>query len=105
MPYFYGAHRHRDFWPEPDRFDPGHFAAERSQGRNPWSYLPFSAGQRQCIGNTFSLVETVVLLAQLVQRFDLDVDASVRDVKPVAMVTVRPDLPVTVRLTARESWK
>lgn len=105
MPYFYGAHRHRDFWPEPDRFDPGHFAAERSQGRNPWSYLPFSAGQRQCIGNTFSLVETVVLLAQLVQRFDLDVDASVRDVKPVAMVTVRPDRPVTVRLTARASWK
>ncbi len=101
MPYFYGAHRHRDFWTDPERFDPGHFAHQKSQGRNPWSYLPFSAGQRQCIGNTFSLVETVVLLAQLIKRFDVEVDPSVREVKPVAMVTVRPDKPVMVKLTPR----
>jgi cytochrome P450 len=101
MPYFYGAHRHRDFWREPDRFDPTRFSPEASQGRHPWSYLPFSAGQRVCIGNTFSLVETVVLLAQLVRRFDLEVDASVREVQPVAQVTVRPDRPVRVRLVPR----
>ncbi|MBM4783969.1 MAG: cytochrome P450 [Archangiaceae bacterium] len=101
MPYFYGAHRHKDFWTDPERFDPGHFAPEKAQGRNPWSYLPFSAGQRQCIGNTFSLVETVVLLAQLITRFDVEVDPSVQDVKPVAMVTVRPDRPVMVKLTPR----
>lgn len=103
MPYFYGAHRHPDFWTNPDRFDPGHFSPEASQGRNPWSYLPFSAGQRACIGNTFSLVETVVLLAQLVRRFDVKVDASVKAVKPIAMVTVRPDAPVMVTLTPRVS--
>lgn len=101
MPYFYGAHRHRDFWAEPERFDPGHFSAERSAGRHPWSYLPFSGGQRVCIGNTFSLVETVVLLAQLVKRFDVEIEPGVKDVKPVAMVTVRPDREVFVTLTPR----
>ncbi|MER2563607.1 MAG: cytochrome P450 [Myxococcaceae bacterium] len=101
MPYFYGAHRHRDFWSDPERFDPGHFAPEKAQGRNPWSYLPFSGGQRACIGNTFSLVETVVLLAQLVKRFDVEVDPGAREVKPIAMVTVRPDKPVMVKLTPR----
>lgn len=105
MPYFYGAHRHPDFWREPDRFDPTRFSPEQSQGRNPWSYLPFSAGQRQCIGNTFSLVETVVLLAQLIKRFDVEVDPLVREVQPVAQVTVRPDRPVMVTLVPRASGR
>jgi cytochrome P450 len=101
MPFFYAVQRHPDFWDEPDAFDPGRFSPERSQGRNPWSYLPFSGGQRQCIGNTFSLVETVVLLAQLLRRFTVEVEPGMSQVKPVAIVTVRPDRPVLVNLRAR----
>jgi cytochrome P450 len=101
MPYFYGAHRHPAFWSDPERFDPDRFSAERAKGRNPWSYVPFAAGQRQCIGNMFSLVETAVLLAQLFRRLHVEVDPSVRQVKPVASVTVRPDRPVRAHLSAR----
>ena len=101
MPFFHALHRHPAFWPEPDKFDPERFAPEASQGRDPWSYLPFSGGQRQCIGNTFSLVESVVLLAQLLRRFELDVAPGQAQVKQVAVVTVRPDRPVTITLRAR----
>ena len=101
MPFFYGAHRHPGFWTDPETFDPGRFSAERSRGRNPWSYVPFSAGQRQCIGNTFSLVETVVLLAQLLRRFEVEIEPGQDQVKPVAIVTVRPDRPVMITLRAR----
>jgi cytochrome P450 len=101
MPFFHGLHRHPDFWVEPERFDPARFSPERSEKRNAWSYLPFSGGQRQCIGNTFSLVETVVLLAQLLRRFDVEVEPGQDQVKPVAIVTVRPDRPVKVTLRAR----
>jgi cytochrome P450 len=101
LPFFYGAHRHPDFWTEPERFDPSRFSPERVGKRHPWAYIPFAAGQRQCIGNTFSLVETTVLLAQLLRRFTLEVDPGVTQVKPEAMVTVRPDRPVTVHLRAR----
>jgi cytochrome P450 len=101
MPFFYAAHRHEAFWEEPAKFDPDRFSAERSQGRDSWSYVPFAAGQRQCIGNTFSLVETVVLLAQLLRRFEVKVDADLDQVKPVAVVTVRPDRPVMITLQAR----
>ena len=101
MPFFYGVHRHPDFWEDPETFDPGRFTPERSRGRNPWSYVPFSGGQRQCIGNTFSLVETVVLLAQLLRRFEVEIDPGQDQVKPVAMVTVRPDRPVMITLHAR----
>jgi hypothetical protein len=43
----------------------------------------------------------VVLLAQLVRRFDIDVEPGQGQVKPVAIVTVRPDRPVLVNLKAR----
>jgi hypothetical protein len=43
----------------------------------------------------------VVLLAQLLRRFEVRVAPGMDQVKPVAMVTVRPDRPVNVTLTAR----
>jgi cytochrome P450 len=101
MPFFYGAHRHPDFWEDPERFDPARFAPEHAQKRHLWSYVPFSNGQRRCIGDTFSLVETVVLLAQLLRRFELTIAPGQDQVKPVAIVTVRPDRPVHITLKAR----
>jgi cytochrome P450 len=103
LPFFWGTHRHPDYWPEPERFDPGRFSAERSKGRDPWSYLPFSGGQRMCIGNMFSLVESVVLVAMLLNRFEVKVEAGAGAVKPNAIATVRPTAPVWVELRERRA--
>jgi cytochrome P450 len=101
LPFFYGAHRHPSFWDAPERFDPDRFTPERSRGRNIWSYLPFSQGKRRCIGDQFSLVETVVLVAQLLRRFDVEVDPSAATVPAAMVVTVRPEGAVRVRLRRR----
>jgi cytochrome P450 len=98
--FFYGTHRHPDFWTNPEQFDPDRFSAAQSEGRNSWSYIPFSAGPRTCIGNMFSLVETVVLVAQLLNRFDVEV-LPCADVIPVAIGTMRPSRPVRVVLRPR----
>ncbi len=100
LPFFWGVHRHPEFWDAPQVFDPMRFTAERSKGRHPWSYLPFSGGQRACIGNMFSLVETVVLLAQFFARFEFEVVPNQR-VVPQVMATVRPSGPVQVRVRQR----
>ncbi len=100
LPFFWATHRHRDFWREPERFDPQRFSADESRGRDPWSYVPFSAGQRMCIGNTFSLIESVLLLAMLLQRFEVRVPEG-QQVEPRLMATVRPSKPVMVELTPR----
>jgi cytochrome P450 len=100
IPFFWGTHRHPDFWREPDRFDPERFTAAAHKGRHPWCYLPFSGGQRTCIGNMFSLVETVVLMAQFLARFDFEVIPN-QNVVPQAMSTLRPSKPVMLNVRRR----
>lgn len=66
-PYY--THRHPEFWTDPLRFDPDRWTPEREAQLHPSAYHPFSSGQRICIGNNFSLLETHILLATLAQRF------------------------------------
>ncbi len=98
--FFWGTHRHAEYWSEPERFDPERFTPEQDKERNSWSYLPFSAGPRSCIGNMFSLTETVLLLAQLLNRFDVEVQPCAH-VKPIAIATVRPSDTVRVVLKSK----
>lgn len=65
----YHMHHHPDIWDAPERFDPDRFAPEACQARHPFAYVPFGAGQRQCIGRDFAYMEGQMILARLVQRY------------------------------------
>ena len=67
-PYF--THRHPAFWDDPLRFEPNRHAPDAEKERHPQAYHPFASGQRVCLGNHFSLLETHIMLAILAQRFD-----------------------------------
>ncbi len=66
-PYF--THRHPGFWDDPLRFDPDRWTPEREAQQHPSAYHPFASGQRICIGNNFSLLESHILLALLARKF------------------------------------
>lgn len=66
-PYY--THRHPQVWEDPEVFDPDRWTREREAVRHGHAYHPFAAGQRICIGNNFSLLESHLLLAVLAQRF------------------------------------
>jgi len=68
----YVTHRHPEFWDHPDEFDPDRFLSERAAGRPQHAYLPFGGGQRQCIGKDFAMMEALVILAMVTQRYRLD---------------------------------
>ena len=61
----YVTHRLPEFWEEPDRFDPERFTPERSAGRPRFAYLPFGGGARQCVGASFAMLESRLVLATL----------------------------------------
>jgi len=43
------------FYPNPQKFDPQRFSAEKKSERNPYAYLPFGQGPRSCIGGFHGL--------------------------------------------------
>ncbi|HYQ64422.1 cytochrome P450 [Actinophytocola sp.] len=59
------------YFPDPTRFDPDRWAPERVGEIPRGAYLPFGAGNRQCVGNTFALLEMVVAAATITSRWRL----------------------------------
>jgi cytochrome P450 len=94
-------HRHCRLWANPDAFDPSRFAPGAPQP-NRFAYLPFGAGPRVCVGAQFALAEATLVLAMLVQRFEIALDDPA-PVLPVAVVTTQPDHSARFRLRAR--WR
>lgn len=68
----YLTHRQPEYWPNPDCFDPDRFLPEQSHTRPAFSFVPFGGGSRICIGAAFAQVEAKVILARLLQQFELE---------------------------------
>jgi cytochrome P450 len=98
----YTMHRHVDFWERPEVFDPERFRPEISAARTPFAYLPFSGGPRQCIGRAFATVETQLVLAVILQRYQLRLTPG-HQVEPEALVTLRPRYGLPMFLTEAAS--
>ncbi len=81
-------HQHPDFWDDPQTFDPDRFLPEAVAKRHPLAWIPFGSGQRQCIGRDFGLMEGQLILALIMQRFN---------VKAWDKHTVEPRISTTLR--------
>ena len=94
-------HRDPRWWPDPERFDPERFLPEAVEARPRYAYLPFGAGPRVCIGNSFALMEAQLVLAMIGREFHLE-RAPWHRVVLDASVTLRPKggLPMVRRRRA-----
>ncbi|NXJ89088.1 CP3A9 protein, partial [Corythaixoides concolor] len=62
-------HRNPEYWPNPEEFRPERFSKENKDSIDPYTYLPFGAGPRNCIGMRFALLSLKVAITILLQHF------------------------------------
>jgi len=82
-------HRHRRLWRDPDAFDPSRFLPGAPTPAR-FAYLPFGAGPRVCVGAQFALAEATLVLAVMVQAFEIGLDGE-QPVMPTPIITTQPD--------------
>lgn len=100
MASIYLSHRDERYWDAPRCFRPERFAPDAD--RPPaLTYIPFGAGPRVCIGAFFAQIEAKVVLARILQRFEL-ADTG-RPVRPHMGATLEPHPGVFLRVQRRQS--
>ncbi|XP_047222225.1 cytochrome P450 3A30-like isoform X1 [Girardinichthys multiradiatus] len=66
----YALHRDPELWPDPEEFKPDRFSKENKQGINPYAYLPFGIGPRNCLGMRFAVVMIKLALVKVLQNYN-----------------------------------
>ena len=91
-------HRDASVWgDDAESFNPDHFSEEAERQLPPNAYKPFGNGQRACIGRQFALLEATLVLALILQRFEL-IDHRHYELKLHETLTVKPgDFTMQVR--------
>jgi len=91
------------FFPDPERFDPERWREDPVRsGKIPrFAYLPFGGGPRVCVGASFAMMEAILLLAMIQQRYHLELVPD-HPVEVFASVTLRPKHGIRVTVKHRE---
>jgi cytochrome P450 len=90
-------HRDGHYFDEPECFRPERWNEDRMQRLPKYAYFPFGGGPRQCIGNTFAMMESVLVLATIAQKFEMRLDPT-HEVSLWPSITLRPKTGIKVTL-------
>ena len=94
------VHRDHRWFEEPEAFRPERWADDLAHRLPRFAYFPFGGGPRQCIGHGFAMMEAILLLATIAERFRLTLEPG-QHVTPTPYVTVRPEPGLRMRLARR----
>ncbi|CAG2113901.1 unnamed protein product, partial [Medioppia subpectinata] len=91
----YANHHSDEYFPDAESFIPDRFLPENRQNIKPYTFLPFSAGPRVCVGMPFVLLETKLALFHVLRRFRFAVH---KDTKVPPIVKTHPMIKGLVSL-------
>jgi cytochrome P450 len=95
------VHRDTRWYDSPEEFRPERWEGDFLKTLPRFAYFPFGGGPRQCIGNSFAVMEATLILAAIAQKFRLRLVAN-HPVVPLASITLRPRHGIRVTLESRE---
>ncbi len=96
------VHRDARFFKNPEQFLPERWTDNLEQRLPRCAYFPFGAGPRVCIGKAFAMMETILILAMVAQKFHLTL---IRDhsIELLPSITLRPKQGVKMTIAQQET--
>jgi cytochrome P450 len=95
-------HRDPRWFDAPEEFRPERWEDGLAKRLPRFAYFPFGGGPRQCIGNTFALMEATLVLATIAQRYRFRLVEG-HAVVPLPSITLRPRHGIRAILEARQA--
>ena len=86
----YVLHHDPRSFPDPERFDPDRFAPGRAESIPQFAYIPFGAGPRVCIGNTFAMMTMKLVVATILQQYRLRLAPGQGEAEVEPLLVLRP---------------
>ncbi|KAM7305826.1 cytochrome P450 4V2 [Ixodes scapularis] len=96
----YFMQRHPRFFPDPHSFIPERFSASKER-TNPFAYVPFSGGARNCLGQRFANLEDKILLIHIMRRFEIKSKVPMTELQLSIEVVLRATQGLEIALTPR----
>ncbi len=97
--WIYGLHNDPELWPQPEKFDPRRFDPAVKKDRKPFSYIPFGAGPRMCIGHQFAMMEMIQTIAHVTANYNYELIDHNVGIRP--LVTLRPKSSIGIRVSRK----
>ncbi len=101
--FSYVVQRDPRWYPDPLRFDPDRFLPEVEEQRPQFAYFPFGGGPRVCVGQHFAMLEMILVLGTMLQKFQFALAPGQGEPRPVFRASLRPEGGIHLALRRRDA--
>ena len=99
---FKSLHVDPKYWENPQDFIPERFSRESIKNITPYTYMPFSAGPRNCIGKNFAMLNLKITISKIIKEFVVvNPDPDVKELQMLCTITERPKYGVKIKLFSK----
>ncbi|XP_057604859.1 cytochrome P450 3A12-like isoform X2 [Hippopotamus amphibius kiboko] len=99
----FAIHRDPELWPEPEEFRPERFSKKNKDSINPYTYLPFGTGPRNCIGMRFAIMNMKLALVKVLQNFSFKPCKETQiPLKLNTQRLLKPEKPIVLTVVPRD---
>jgi sterol 14-demethylase len=100
------SHRIAEVFPEPEKFDPDRYLADRQEDAQPFSWIAFGGGKHKCTGNAFAMLQLKAIFSILLRRYTFElIDEKDYYQDDFTQMVVQPLSPCRVRYIKRTDIK